>query len=178
VFTRVTRRFWTSGSNIWNSKTFKVVICPLEFEGVILKKFLGSLTMLAVMFLLLAVPVFAQGNETDIIPLNGENGFEEIKILGETLVSFVLAAVLWALTGFFKIRDPETEVFDPVQFCTTLVVGAITGIIAFVIYEVKGVSLAPTEIWEYLIAAGFVAFVESWIKVVWRRIKPYFTPPT
>jgi len=140
-----------------------------------LKKLLGTLLLCALICLMVTMPVFAQGNETDVIPLNG---FTDVKVLIETLVAFVLAAILWALTGFFKIRDPNKEGFDPVQFFTTLVVGAVTGLIAFVIYVVKGVSLAPIEIWEYLIAAGFVAFIESWIKVGWRRIKPYFTSPT
>lgn len=140
-------------------------------------KTLLSLALL-VAVMLVAVPVFAQGNETDVIPLNGEIGIADVTVFVETLVAFVLAAILWALTGFFKIRDPKKEGFDPVQFFTTLVVGAVTGLLAFVIYTVKGVSLAPVEIWEYLVAAGFVAFIESWIKVAWRRIKPYFTPPT
>lgn len=133
----------------------------------------GKLKVVPLMFsvlLLMMVPVaLAQEPTPDFTA--------ELKVLSETLVSFVLASLIWALTGFFKVRDPKEEPFDPVQFFTTVIVGAITGLIAFAIYEITGTSLAPTQIWQYLVAAGFVAFVESWMKVVWRRLKPYFTPP-
>ena len=100
---------------------------------------------------------------------------ETLTILWKTLVAFVIASLVWSLSGFFK-QEPK-EPFDPVQFFTTLIVGAVTGVIAFVIFEVTGASLLPTQIWQYLLAAGFVGFIETWVKVVWRRLKPYFTPP-
>ena len=151
-----------------------------------MKKLLGSLIMCALICLMLMPIAYADNNatdtdnnatDTDII--TDENGYfaARIETIVKTLLSFVVASIVWALSGFFKIKDPKTETFSPVQFFTTIVIGFVTGIIAFVIAEVGGFTLTFTTIWDYLLAVGFVAFIETWIKVLWRRVKPYFTLP-
>lgn len=144
-----------------------------------MKKLFGSLILSVLMITLLCAPiVLAADNATngDVPPL--ENGFMvEIETLWTMLLAYVIAALVWAFSGFFKVKDPKEDTFDPVQFFTSMLVGLITGVIAFAIFVVTGESLMPETIVGYLLAIGFVGFVETWMKVFWRRIKPYFTPP-
>lgn len=136
-----------------------------------MKKLLGSLILCALICLMLTIPVYANNNATDLIDA------AKVETIVKTLLSFIIAGMVWALSGFFKIKDPKQDTFDPVQFFTTAVVGCVTGILAFVIKEVGGPSIDFGTIWGYILAVGFVAFVETWMKVVWRRVKPYFTAP-
>lgn len=122
---------------------------------------------------------YANSNDTNTSVTNDENGEFQAKIetIMKTLLSFVIAGIVWALSGFFKIKDPKQDTFDPTQFFTTVVVGGVTGMLAFVIGEIGGPSIDFGTIWGYMLAVGVVAFVETWMKVIWRRVKPYFAPP-
>ena len=70
------------------------------------------------------------------------------------------AGISLALTGFGKSKG---ESFDWTKFGTTIVIGAISGIV----YSVLNIPL--NDVNSYLTQLGVVELVERGIKTIWRR---------
>jgi len=127
-------------------------------------------TLLVLLVLSVVAPVYAEtGNATNDEDLRG--------VLANFIVNYLLAAIIWALAGYFKQQkkpDGTYEPFNPQRFFITLCVGIFVGIVAFVGYYTRGITWTFQEWYDYFVAAGIIAIVESILKIIWRRIAPWF----
>ena len=80
----------------------------------------------------------------------------------EQLIYAVLAAISYALTGFFK-KQPRPA-FSKEQRVLSVILGIIVGLFQFY------TGLEYDIVIGYLLNFGFVAILESAIKLIWRRL--------
>lgn len=82
-----------------------------------------------------------------------------------TVVLAALAGLSYAMTGWAKNKGEE---FDTVKFGSTILIGAISGIVMAVTQWDISVS------YTFLINLGIVPIAENLIKMIRRKILPWF----
>jgi hypothetical protein len=94
----------------------------------------------------------------------------QIQDIARSLFYAIIAALIYALSGYFKRTDPK-EAFDGPTFITTLVIGAIAGFLSYFL------TLTPEQAFAFVLSeTGLVVIIENWAKAIWRRwIQPWFT---
>jgi hypothetical protein len=83
----------------------------------------------------------------------------------------IIGAIGYSVAAYF--RDTPLEVFNPTKFLSTVLVGAVIGIISVQ-------TASPlTEQWvgvQLIAYAGMTSVIENAIKAIWRRINPQSAP--
>lgn len=85
----------------------------------------------------------------------------------------IIAGIVYSLIGYFKRQD-TTETFSGELFITSVVIGVISGFVAFYL------NITPEQAVQMILAeTGLLYYIENIVKAIWRRwIQPWMTPPT
>lgn len=90
----------------------------------------------------------------------------------------IIAGIIYSLIGYFKRKEGE-EVFSGEQFFVSVVVGIISGFVAFYL------NITPEQAAQMILAeTAILYYIENICKAIWRRWiqpwvegKPEVTPP-
>lgn len=84
----------------------------------------------------------------------------------------IIAGIVYSLIGYFKRQD-TTENFSGELFIVSVVVGVISGFVAFYL------NISPEQAVQMILAeTALLYYIENIVKAIWRRwIQPWKTPP-
>jgi len=85
----------------------------------------------------------------------------------------IIAGIIYSLIGYFKRQDTK-EVFSGEQFLVSVVIGVISGFVAFYL------NITPEQAVQMILAeSAILYYIENIIKAIWRRwIKPWLPKET
>jgi uncharacterized membrane protein HdeD (DUF308 family) len=85
----------------------------------------------------------------------------------------IIAGIIYSLIGYFKRKDP-TETFSGDLFLTSVIVGVISGFVAFYM------NISPEQAVQMVLAeTALLYYIENIVKAVWRRwIQPWIKEKT
>jgi hypothetical protein len=78
------------------------------------------------------------------------------------LIIAIIAAISYSLTGYAK-KKPRRR-FSQEQFLSTCIIGFLVGLIQFY------TKLEYNVVYGYLFSFGFIAVIESGVKLIWRKL--------
>ena len=85
----------------------------------------------------------------------------------------IIAGIVYSLIGYFK-RQNTTENFSGELFITSVIIGVISGFVAFYL------NITPEQAVQMILAeTGLLYYIENAVKAIWRRwIQPWITQKT
>jgi len=79
------------------------------------------------------------------------------------LLTPIMAAVFYGVTGYLKQKPLNAEKFDGQKFAGTMIIGGVIGLIMFMVKTSFDLASA------LVLSTGLVVIVENLLKIVWRR---------
>lgn len=82
----------------------------------------------------------------------------------QPLITAIIGAVIYSLSGYIKNKSTEPTTFDPKKFFVTLGIGAAIGATSYLL------NLSYDTALQTLINTGAVALLETWLKIAYRKL--------
>lgn len=100
-------------------------------------------------------------------------GDPELTRLVLSLWYAIIAGIIYSLIGYFK-RKETTETFSGELFLTSVIIGVISGFVAFYL------NITPEQAVQMILAeTALLYYIENVVKAVWRRwIQPWLQKAT